>query len=128
MMGGQTAERLVLKEVSTGASSDLKRATALARSIVTRYGMSKLGPRTYGDHEEMVFLGREIHERRDYSEKTAQEIDGEIDFFLGEAKTAAETILKDHQEMLENVAQALLAKETLEHEAFLAIVGPRPAA
>ncbi len=128
MMGGQMAERLIFKEVSTGASNDLKRATGLARSIVTRYGMSKLGPRTYGESEEMVFLGREIHERRDYSEKTAQNIDDEIDHILVEARTSAEALLKERRDLLEKVAQELLAKETIEHDAFLALAGPRPTA
>lgn len=126
MMGGQAAERLIFKEVSTGASNDLKRATSLARSIVTRYGMSKLGSRTYGEHEEMIFLGREIHERRDYSEKTAQEIDLEIDRLLSEARETADRTLKEQREKLDLVAKELLDKETVEHDVFAQLVGDRP--
>jgi cell division protease FtsH len=128
MMGGQTAEQLTFNEISTGAANDLKRATGLARSIVTRFGMSELGPRTFGESEEMIFLGREIHERRDYSEQTAQNIDHEIDRILQEAKGMAQKILKEKQAQLKKVAASLLEKETVEHEDFLAIVGPRPAA
>jgi len=127
MMGGQAAERQTFKEVSTGASNDLKRATSLARSIVTRYGMSKLGSRTYGEHEEMIFLGREIHERRDYSEKTAEEIDVEIDRLLAEARETADRTLKDRHDRLELVAKELLSKETIEHDVFAELVGERPA-
>lgn len=125
MMAGQLAEKITFNEVSTGASNDLQRATRLARAIVTRYGMSNLGPRTFGEHEEMIFLGREIHERRDYSEKAAQQIDEEIDRILLTSKKSAENMLQKHKTHLEKVAQELLAKETLEKEAFEALVGPR---
>lgn len=126
MLAGQIAEREVFNEVSTGASSDLKRATGLARQIVTRYGMSKLGPRTFGESEEMVFLGREIHERRDYSEKVAQDIDHEISHLLAEAQAVAEKIIAKHRTDLNNVAEELLIKETIERDAFEAILGTKP--
>jgi cell division protease FtsH len=125
MLAGQVAEREVFNEISTGASSDLKNATRLARQIVTRYGMSKLGPRTFGEQEEMVFLGREIHERRDYSEKIAQDIDQEIHHLLDEAKIVAEKIVTKHREQLNAIAEELLVKETIERDTFEAILGPK---
>lgn len=125
MLAGQVAEREVFNEISTGASSDLKNATRLSRQIVTRYGMSKLGPRTFGEQEEMVFLGREIHERRDYSEKIAQDIDQEIHHLLDEAKIVAEKIVVKHREQLNAIAEELLVKETIERDTFEAILGPK---
>ncbi len=127
MLAGQIAERQVFNEISTGASSDLKRATGLARQIVTRYGMSKLGPRTFGESEEMVFLGREIHERRDYSEKVAQDIDQEISHLLNEAHVVAEKIITKHRGDLNQVAEELLIKETIERDAFEKLLGAKPA-
>lgn len=126
MLAGQIAEREVFNEISTGASSDLKRATNLARQIVTRYGMSKLGPRTFGESEEMVFLGREIHERRDYSEKIAQDIDQEIQRLLVDAQAVAEKIIAKHRTDLDHIAEELLIKETIERDAFEAILGAKP--
>ncbi len=126
MLAGQAAERQQFGEVSTGASSDLQSATRLARQIVTRFGMSDLGPRTFGQPEEMIFLGREIHEQRDYSEKIAQQIDSEIDKLLSEARDVAVAILKKHQPMLETIAQELLVKETIERDQFEALLGPKP--
>ena len=127
MLAGQVAEREVFNEISTGASSDLKQATMLARQIVTRYGMSKLGPRTFGEQEEMIFLGREIHERRDYSEKVAQDIDQEIHHLLSEAKLTAEKMVAKFRTGLDLIAQELLVKETIERDAFEALLGPKPA-
>ena len=127
MMAGQVAERAVFNEVSTGASNDLQRATSLARQIITRYGMSRLGPRTFGAQEEMVFLGREIHERRDYSEKVAEDIDQEIGHLLHEAQTTAEKIVVKHRLELNRIAEELLVKETIERDAFEALLGPKPA-
>ncbi len=126
MMAGQMAEQDVFNEVSTGASNDLQNATSLARQIVTRFGMSKLGPRTFGHREEMIFLGREIHESRDYSEKAAQEIDQEIDRFLHEARLVAQRIIKKERAALEKIAQVLLVKETIERDEFEALLGPKP--
>ncbi len=125
MLAGQVAERQVFDEVSTGASSDLKHATSLARQIVTRYGMSRLGPRTFGTQEEMIFLGREIHEQRDYSEKVAQEIDTEINHLLAEAQVTAEKILLKHRSSLNRIAEELLVRETIERETFEALLGPK---
>lgn len=126
MLAGQIAERQIFDEVSTGASSDLKHATSLARQIVTKYGMSKLGPRTFGVQEEMIFLGREIHEQRDYSEKVAQDIDAEIHHLLNEAQLMAEKILTKHRPSLDQIAQELLVRETIERETFEALLGPKP--
>ena len=126
-LAGQISEQVVFHEVSTGAANDLQNATRLTRQIITRYGMSKLGPRTFGDREEMIFLGREIHEQRDYSEKVAQEIDKEIDRILQQAKLTAEKIIKDHRDDLEKVAQELLVKETIERDTFETLLGPKPA-
>jgi cell division protease FtsH len=119
MLGGRTAERLIFKEATTGASNDLQRATALARSMVKKYGMSeKLGPITYGTEEDMVFLGRELHEQRGYSEKTAALIDEEVAEILDEAGKKAEKVLKDHQSELKAIALQLMKSETLSKEEF----------
>jgi cell division protease FtsH len=125
-MGGFVAEKMFFGDdmVSTGPSSDLRSATNLARSMVTQYGMSKvLGPRTFGEHDEMVFLGKEIHEERDYSDKTAEEIDKEIKFLVEEAEgRARETILK-YKDQLEKMVAVLLEKEIIEEKEIKEIIG-----
>ncbi len=125
-MGGFVAEKMFFGDdmVSSGPSSDLRSATNLARSMVTQYGMSKvLGPRTFGEHDEMVFLGKEIHEERDYSDKTAEEIDKEIKFLVEEAEgRARETILK-HKDQLEKMVAVLLEKEIIEEKEIKEIIG-----
>ena len=127
LLAGHVVEKSIFGEVTTGATSDLRRATSLARRLVTDYGMSDhLGPRTYGEKEEMIFLGREIHEQRDYSEKIAEKIDEEITGFIKQGIDKAEKIIKDESERLEKIVAALLAEETLEKDAFEAIVGPKP--
>ncbi len=127
LLGGYLTEKEIFNEVTTGATSDLRKATHLARRLVTDYGMSdKLGPRTFGEKEEMIFLGREIHEQRDYSEKVAEQIDEEVSNFINIAKEKALQILKDKREILEEVVKKLLEKETLEKEDFEKIVGPKP--
>ena len=125
-LGGYASEKLTFDDVTTGPSNDLERATQMARSIVTRYGMSTLGPRTFGKKEELVFLGREMHEERNYSEKTAQEIDQAVSKLVSEAYDRAREILTDKKETLKKIADALLEKEILEKEAFDAIVGETP--
>ncbi len=122
-LGGYASEKLIFDDVTTGPSSDLERATQMARSIVTRYGMSTLGPRTFGKKDELVFLGREMHEERNYSEQTAQEIDKEVSRLVSEAYDRAQGILIDKKDTLTKIAEALLEKEILEKEAFDAIVG-----
>lgn len=123
LMGGWVAEELIFNEVTTGASNDLKNATKIARDMVTRYGMSKkLGPRTFGEHEEMIFLGREISEQRNYSESVAALIDTEVHAILNEAQTKAQTILKKSRSVLDALVTALLKDESLDRQAFEAII------
>ena len=120
-MGGYVAERLIYggEELSTGPSSDLKKATQLATAMVMRYGMSdKLGPRVYGDNEELIFLAQEIHERKNYSEKTAEMIDAEVNKILAEARERAEQVLSRERGKMDALTAVLLEKETVEQEEF----------
>jgi cell division protease FtsH len=129
-LGGYAAETMIYgwNMVSTGPSNDLEQATKLARAMVTRYGMSKkLGPRTYGEHEDLIFLGRDIHEQRDYSDKWAEMIDKEVLSLIDEARDTANKILTDHRQELDKVVSVLKQKETIEQEEFIKIVGPRSA-
>lgn len=122
LLGGRVAEEMIFNELATGASDDMKRATDLARKMVTVYGMSdKLGPRTFGQKEEMIFLGREISEQRDYSERTALQIDDEVNKLIDEAHQTARRILAENKDKLTNLAQALIVKETLEGDALEAV-------
>ena len=124
LLAGHAAEKEIFGEVTTGAQSDLKQATKLARKIVTEYGMSeKLGPRTFGEKEELVFLGREISEQRDYSEKVAQLIDEEVSSLISGAYEVARGIIKKEKDKLKKIVDKLLEKETLEKEEFEEIVG-----
>jgi len=123
MLGGRAAEELVIGDVTTGAADDLERATKLARTMVTQYGMSeRLGPMTFGQKEELVFLGREIGEQRDYSEAVAQEIDKEVRRIVESAYQRARQVLQEHRDALERVAQYLIEHETLESEQFRVLV------
>lgn len=124
LLGGYMAEKAIFNEVTTGATSDLRRATALARRLVTDFGMSeKLGPRTFGEKEEMIFLGREIHEQRDYSEKIAESIDAEIAEFIAKGQKKAAEIIEKHRTELEKITQVLLKQETIEQEEFNELMG-----
>jgi cell division protease FtsH len=115
LLGGRAAEEIVFGDITTGAANDLEQATKLARAMVTRYGMSeKLGPMTFGEKQELVFLGKEIGEQREYSEKVAQEIDEEVRRIIREAYERAKEILTKHRDKLDRLAQALMEKETLE--------------
>ena len=118
-LGGYATEKMVFNEITTGASNDLKVATGLARKLVTVYGMSeKLGPMTFGSAQEMIFMGREITEQKNYSEKVAALIDEEISDFIDRAyKTAAETI-KKYKKQLTIIAEKLVENETIEREEF----------
>lgn len=128
LLAGHLVEKMVFGEVTTGATSDLRRATGVARQLVTDFGMSDtLGPRTYGEKEEMIFLGREIHEQRDYSEKVAEKIDEEIASFISQGSAKATQIITDRKNLLEKIVAALLEKETIEREEFEGVVGPKPA-
>jgi cell division protease FtsH len=118
-LAGRAAEEIIFGEVTTGAQNDLEQSTGLARKMVTEYGMSdKLGPRTFGKREELVFLGREIHEQRNYSEKVAEEIDDEVKTFIQRAYDTAKKILSENKERLKLVAERLIAKETIEETEF----------
>ena len=129
LLAGHVTEREVFGEVTTGATSDLRRATQLARRLITDFGMSEnLGPRTFGEKEEMIFLGREIHEQRDYSEKVAEQIDKEISTFIDKAVHLAKGIVKSRQAEVEKVVAELLEKETIEKEDFERLVGPKQTA
>jgi len=126
LLAGHITEKKIFGEVTTGATSDLRRATSIARRLITDYGMSeKLGPRTFGEKEEMIFLGREIHEQRDYSEKIAEVIDEEMSNFIESSKKKAEKILSDKKDYLEKIVKVLMEKETIEKEEFEKIVGEK---
>ncbi|MBI2415559.1 MAG: ATP-dependent metallopeptidase FtsH/Yme1/Tma family protein [Candidatus Kerfeldbacteria bacterium] len=123
MLGGRVAEEEFFQKITTGASDDLEKATKLARRLVTQYGMSDdLGPRTFGHREELVFLGREISEKRDYSEETAERIDQAVDKLIKQAYHLARHLIQQHKDKLTNVAEVLIEKETLEREQFEALV------
>jgi cell division protease FtsH len=126
LLAGYITEQEIFGEVTTGATSDLRRATNLARKLITDFGMSEnLGPRTFGEKDEMIFLGREIHEQRDYSEKVAEQIDKEISNFIDKAVHQAKGLIKSKHEFLEKTVDELMKKETLEKEEFEKIVGPK---
>ncbi len=128
MLAGHATEREIFGEVTTGAQNDLKRATRLARQLVTEFGMSdKLGPRTFGLKEDLIFLGREITEQRDYSEKVAQEIDEEVNKFVSQAYKTAQSLIRKHQAKLHEVAEVLIVKEVIEREEFERLMGPASA-
>ncbi len=125
-LGGRAAEEIVFGDITTGAAEDLERVTELARAMVTRYGMSeKLGPMVFGKKEELIFLGKEIAEQRDYSDAVAQEIDAEVRRLVMEAYERAKRILTEHRDKLEAVAQKLMELETLDAETFRAIMEGR---
>ncbi len=124
MMGGYASEKLVFGDVSTGASNDLKVASDLARKLVTKYGMSELGPQTFGSAEEMIFLGREITTEKNYSEEVAAKIDKEIQGFISRAYETAKKILTDRKRVLKKIAETLIEKETLEQEEFNKVLAP----
>lgn len=117
LLGGRVAEALVLKEISSGASNDLQRATTLARQMICEYGMSEnIGPVTFGHRQDQVFLGRDIAREKDYSEEVAAEIDKEVRSFIEDAYAATEKLLSENIDKLHIIARALIEKETLEAE------------
>ncbi len=125
LLGGRAAEELVFDDITSGASNDIERVTKLARNMVTRLGMSdELGPMVYGQKEELIFLGREISEQRDYSESIAEKIDKEVRIMVNDAYTQAKSILSTYRQQLESVAQKLLEVETLSREDFEKIFPP----
>ncbi|NPA27147.1 MAG: ATP-dependent metallopeptidase FtsH/Yme1/Tma family protein [Chloroflexi bacterium] len=125
LLGGRAAEELVFDDITTGAANDLEQVTRLARTMVMRFGMSdELGPMTFGRSEELVFLGREIAEQRDYSEAVAEKIDREVQRLVRSAYEKAKSILQQYRDVLDRVAEKLLEKETLTREEFEAIFPP----
>jgi len=123
MLGGHAAEETVFGEMSTGASDDIAKVTKTARQMVTRFGMSeRLGPRTFGQKEEMVFLGREISEQRDYSEKVAEEIDEEVRRIIDRAHDLARTIIRENRAKLDQMARKLIEVESIEGDALIKLM------
>jgi len=127
LLGGRVAEKLVLKDISTGASNDIQRVSEMARRMITQYGMSdKLGPIVFGTGHEEVFLGRELNSSRNYSEKIASQIDEEVKFLVDGAYEAAEKILVDHMDKLHFIADFLLKYEVMDGEQFAAAMDGNP--
>ena len=125
MLGGRAAEKLVFDEYSAGAEDDLKRATSLARRMVSHWGMSeKIGPVAFRQGEDHPFLGKELHEAREFSEETAYTIDQEVQRFLGNADERASKLLADHRPQLDAVSNALLQKESIDHADLVTLLGP----
>ena len=122
LLGGYVSEKLTFGDVSTGASNDLKETSTLARALTTRFGMSDLGPITFGKTEEMVFLGREMTTERNYSETTATKIDGEVKKFIDRSYKTANKILSTYGAAVKKIAKTLIEKETLEQEEFYNLI------
>ncbi|NLI30156.1 MAG: ATP-dependent metallopeptidase FtsH/Yme1/Tma family protein [Nitrospiraceae bacterium] len=123
LMGGRCAEEIALNHLTTGAGNDIERATDLARKMVTEWGMSeRLGPLAFGKKDEQIFLGREIAKHKDYSEKTAVEIDDEVKLIVTEAYQSAKKLLTDNKDLLDALANALLERETIEGTDIDAII------
>jgi cell division protease FtsH len=126
-LGGHVAEEMVFGEMTTGAHNDIGKVTQIARDMVTQWGMSeRLGPRTFGKRESMIFLGRDISEQRDYSERTAEEIDDEVRRLIDEAHERCRKVLAAHRDKLDQLANTLVEVETLEGDDLLRILGPTP--
>jgi len=124
-LGGHTAESIVFGRPTTGAHDDIGKVTHIAREMVTQWGMSeRLGPRTFGRRESMVFLGRDIAEQRDYSERTAEEIDEEVSRMVEAARERCNAVLVEHREKLDEVAAILIETETIEGDELMRILGP----
>jgi cell division protease FtsH len=126
LMGGRLAEEIFLSKITTGASNDIERATELSRRMVCEFGMSNLGPLTFGKKEEQIFLGREIAQHQDYSEDTAIKIDQEVKRIVMEQYERARQIILDHKDALDRLAQALLANETLDSVQIRRVVAGLP--
>ena len=126
LLAGLTAEKLTFKDITTGASSDLKRASDLARRIVKEFGMSSLGPVSYGEKDELIFLGKEISEQRNYSEEVASKIDKEVEKIISAGHKEAVKILTKKKDLLSKIANILIVKETIEREEFERLMGIKP--
>jgi cell division protease FtsH len=128
LLGGRAAEELVFDDITSGASNDLERVTRMARVMVTRLGMSEaMGPMVYGQKEELIFLGREISEQRDYSESVAEQIDQEVRSLVADSYDKARQILSQYRDKLDAVAGRLLEVETVTRDEFEEIF-PAPVA
>jgi cell division protease FtsH len=126
-MGGRAAEDVVFGQFSTGAANDLKQATEQARRMVCSYGMSdRIGPMSFADDDHDVFLGRDFVQRKDYSEKKAQEIDEEVSELLRGLYTQARQLLEEHRDVLDRISLALLERETLESDELKLLVEGKP--
>jgi len=124
LMGGRVAEEVALKHMTTGAGNDIERATDIARKMVTDWGMSeKLGPLSFGKKEEQIFLGREISQHKDYSEKTAEDIDGEVRRIVTEAYELCKKLITENFEKLEKLAKSLLEQETMDARQIRELLG-----
>ncbi|NCO80371.1 ATP-dependent zinc metalloprotease FtsH [bacterium] len=126
LLGGYCAEKLKFGEITTGAANDLERASQLARKLVKEYGMSALGPVSFGEREELAFLGREFETGRNYSEKVATKIDREVEKFIKAAENQAKKILTKKKNLLEKISQTLIKKETIERKEFEELIGRHP--
>lgn len=126
--GGYIAEKMFYDVTTTGPSSDIKQATNLARRMVCEWGMSSLGPISFGAEEEPIFLAREIARHKDYSEDTARKIDDEVNSIIDGAFKRAEKILNEHKDQLEQLAQALVERETLTDDEVRELLGFEPKA
>ena len=118
LLGGYCAEKLMFQEIATGASNDLERASMMARKLVKEYGMSALGPISWTEKQDLMFLGQEVPNKRDYSEKIASDIDKEIEKFIKQAEATAERILRKNKKTLQKIAETLIVKETIERSEF----------
>ncbi len=125
LLGGYCAEKLKFKEITTGAANDLEKASLLARKLVKEYGMSSLGPISFGNKDDLVFLGKEISEQRNYSEKVAAQIDKEVESFIKNAEAEATRVLTKNKNLLEKIAQTLIEKETIEKEEFERLIAKK---
>ena len=126
MMGGRLAEELFLDTMTTGAGNDIEQATELARKMVCQFGMSTLGPLTYGKQEEQIFLGREIAQHRDYSESTAVSIDQEVRRLVMQGYERAKSILNENRDALTRIAEALLERESLDAAEIKLLIAGQP--
>jgi cell division protease FtsH len=127
LLGGNAAERLVFGDTTTGASNDIEKATDLARRMVTEFGMSdKLGPLSFGKRDELVFLGREIGEQRNYSDEVAKQIDEEVRAIIDHAYERAMDVLVTHRDKLNALAEKLVAEETVDSDGFEALFSDLP--
>src|SRR5688572_22311378 len=125
-MAGRIGEELFLKQSTTGAGNDIERATDLSRRMVCEWGMSELGPMSFGKKEEQIFLGREIAQHRDYSEATAIEIDQQVRKLVDNGYKEAKQIISAHQEAMKRIAEALLEREVLDGTEVKALIDGQP--